>query len=94
MQAIQEINEAFLIYHLSAQQTVSEADLEPHQKLELAAGCNLNSLQYIKQRKAFVGTASAPAISGIAKTSPQHKMAVYDGKSDKSGSETTRPTCQ
>lgn len=70
MQAIQEINEAFLIYHVSAQQTVSEADLEPHQKAGTDAGCNLNSLQYIKQRKAFAGTASAPAISGIAKRVP------------------------
>ena len=50
MQAIQEINEVFLIYHVSAQQTASEADLEPHQKAGTDAGCNLNSLQYIRGR--------------------------------------------
>lgn len=70
MQAIQEINEAFLIYHVSAQQTASEADLEPHQKAGTDAGCNLNPFQYVKQRKVFAGMASAPAISGIAERVP------------------------
>ncbi|OWK14410.1 hypothetical protein Celaphus_00000415 [Cervus elaphus hippelaphus] len=70
MQAIQEINEAFLIYHLSARRTASEAGLEPHQKAGTDAGCNLNPLQSVKQRKVFAGMASAPAISGIAKRVP------------------------
>uniref|UniRef100_A0A671MPX7 Sec1 family domain-containing protein 1 n=1 Tax=Sinocyclocheilus anshuiensis TaxID=1608454 RepID=A0A671MPX7_9TELE len=60
----------FLIYYITSQQPPSEADLEQYKKAMVDAGCDLSSLNYIKQWKAFTKMAATPANYGSSGVKP------------------------
>ncbi|XP_016124997.1 sec1 family domain-containing protein 1-like [Sinocyclocheilus grahami] len=60
----------FLIYYITSQQPPSEADLEQYKKALVDAGCDLSSLNYIKQWKAFTKMAATPASYGSSGVKP------------------------
>uniref|UniRef100_A0A9J7ZLF7 Sec1 family domain-containing protein 1 n=1 Tax=Cyprinus carpio carpio TaxID=630221 RepID=A0A9J7ZLF7_CYPCA len=60
----------FLIYYITSQQPPSEADLEQYKKALVDAGCDLSSLNYIKQWKAFTKMAATPANYGSSGVKP------------------------
>ncbi|KAI4902197.1 hypothetical protein NFI96_029564 [Prochilodus magdalenae] len=60
----------FLIYYITSQQPPSEGDVEQYKKALTDAGCDLSSLNYIKQWKAFTKMAAAPANYGNSGVKP------------------------
>ncbi|KAK7142236.1 hypothetical protein R3I94_011810 [Phoxinus phoxinus] len=60
----------FLIYYITSQQPPSEADLEQYKKAMVDASCDLSSLNYIKQWKAFTKMAATPANYGSTGVKP------------------------
>uniref|UniRef100_A0A8K9WNF3 Sec1 family domain-containing protein 1 n=1 Tax=Oncorhynchus mykiss TaxID=8022 RepID=A0A8K9WNF3_ONCMY len=58
----------FLIFYITALQPPSETDLDQYKKALLETGCDLSSLNYIKQWKAFTKIAATPSNYGNSGT--------------------------
>uniref|UniRef100_A0A674A7U1 Sec1 family domain-containing protein 1 n=2 Tax=Salmo trutta TaxID=8032 RepID=A0A674A7U1_SALTR len=58
----------FLIFYITALQPPSESDLDQYKKALLETGCDLSSLNYIKQWKAFTKIAATPSNYGNSGT--------------------------
>uniref|UniRef100_A0AAZ3RAV7 Sec1 family domain-containing protein 1 n=1 Tax=Oncorhynchus tshawytscha TaxID=74940 RepID=A0AAZ3RAV7_ONCTS len=60
----------FLIFYITALQPPSETDLDQYKKALLETGCDLSSLNYIKQWKAFTKIAATPSNYGNSGVKP------------------------
>uniref|UniRef100_A0A674A8A6 Sec1 family domain-containing protein 1 n=1 Tax=Salmo trutta TaxID=8032 RepID=A0A674A8A6_SALTR len=66
----------FLIFYITALQPPSESDLDQYKKALLETGCDLSSLNYIKQWKAFTKIAATPSNYGNSGVKPMGQSVV------------------
>uniref|UniRef100_A0A8K9UQV6 Sec1 family domain-containing protein 1 n=1 Tax=Oncorhynchus mykiss TaxID=8022 RepID=A0A8K9UQV6_ONCMY len=68
----------FLIFYITALQPPSETDLDQYKKALLETGCDLSSLNYIKQWKAFTKIAATPSNYGNSGVKPMGQSVVIN----------------